>query len=122
MAQAYVYEELVNSNLFSKIDWKNRVEDYGIGDEIELKNHKKYKLKTSRLSYDFTVTTHHNKIFNIIIRKIKEEEYDSINIKLTREQWKLFHNKDSILALVEFDFDNDPDITYTKKSSLNEII
>ena len=128
LAQAYVFEDLTNSNLFKQIDWKNRVNNINEeGEEVSLLNKNKYKIKKSDFPFDITVISNQNKTTNIIVQVLNDKRYNYLKLKCTVNQWNLFNNEEneqniSIMALVKFQLNNTPDIYYIKKSNLNEII
>ena len=88
LAQAYVYEDLINSNLFKQIDWKNKANENEEAYEVTLMNLNKYKIKKYTFHYDFTVTTNDNEIFNIIVKNLNDEDYNYLKVKFTIDQWK----------------------------------
>ena len=132
LAQAYVYEDLINSTYFNQIDWKNKInkeegDESEEGEEVTLLNKNKYKIKKSDFPFDITVTSKNNKCTNIIVRVLNERKYDCIKLKCTKDQWKLFNNEEkeqniSIFAFVRFQSNNSPEIYYIKNCNLNEII
>ena len=124
LAQAYVYEDLINSNLFKQIDWKNKANENEEAYEVTLMNLNKYKIKKYTFHYDFRVTTNENEIFNIKVKDLSDEDYNYLKVKFTTEEWKSFNNEQSIsiLALVNLRFNNNPEISYTQKIDLNDII
>ena len=126
LAQAYVYEDLKNSNLFEKIDWKNKANNIEEGEKISLLNKNEYIIKKSEYPFDIIVTNN-NKTTNIIVQVLNIKRYNFVKLKCNANQWKLFINEEkeqnmTVLALVKIYWNNNPEIYYIKKSNLNEII
>ena len=126
LAQAYVYEDLINSKLFDQIDWKNKVNNDEEGEEISLLNQNKYKIKKTEFLYDIIITNNKNKNINIIVQVLNEKKDNLIKLKCDINQWKLFNNEEKeqnmyIFALVKFGINYTPEIYYVKKSHLNEL-
>ena len=58
------------------------------------------------------------------VKDLSDEDYNYLKVKFTTEEWKSFNNEQSIsiLALVNLRFNNNPEISYTQKIDLNDII
>ena len=128
LAQAYVYEDLKNSNLFAQIEWKNKTNNIEEGERITLFNKNEYIIKKSEYPFDFIVTNNiNNKTINIIVQVLNIKRYNVIKIKCNDNQWQLFVNEEkeqnmTIFALVKIYWNNNPEIYYIKNNNLNEII
>ena len=125
--QAYVYENLHNSNLFKQIDWKNLAKEDEKGTEIII-NQNRYKVKRAIFPYDFEVKTHNNKIFNICVKRgdIPLNSNGYIQFKFKINQWNLFaeHQNPFILAFVNIrnNNNNNPEIYYARKGDLINLV
>jgi len=127
LAQAYVYEDLINSKLFEQIDWKNKADNNEKGEEISLLNKNKYKIKESEFPFEIAVTNNKNITTNIIVQVLNEKRYNYVKLKSKVNQWKLFNSEEkdqnlSIFAIVKFQLNETPEIYYIKKCNLNDII
>ena len=60
LAQAYVYEKLKDSNKFSEVVWKNKVNENEEGIEVTLANNHKYWVRKVEATFDLIVKTHQN--------------------------------------------------------------
>ena len=112
LAQAYVYEDLLNINLFSEIDWKNKANEDEDEVEVILMNHNKYKVKQSGFPYDFVAKTLDNKTFNINVKNGVDTTNRYLKFIFTFEQLRLFNNEREkvILAFINLQNNNKPKI------------
>ena len=124
IAQAYVYEDLKNSNLFSEINWKNKANDDEDEIEIILMNQNKYKVKKSGFPFDFTVKTFENKLLNINVKNGIDTKNRDLKFIFSLGQLKKLNNekKNIILAFVKLNYLNKPEIYYAKNSQLTNLI
>ena len=121
-AQAYVYEKLLTSHLFTDVYWKNKINENEEGELVILANSHRYKVKRSDSSYDFTVKTNQNKQYKISVKIKKYSSNSNIKFTFNYSQWNLFNSETSIIfALVSLNDENNPQIDFTKKINLNEI-
>ena len=121
LCQGYVYENLISSNLFNQIDWINKANENEEGECIMLINQNKYKVKNSKYPFDFIVTTNQNNQYFIRVKMVTEESHF---LFYNSYDWDLFKKPDFhlILAFVILRENNNPEIYYTRKDELNQLI
>ena len=125
MCQGYVYENLKNSNLFKEIDWKNKVRENEVGEEITLLNQNKYKVKKPSCEYDFIVITNQDKKFYISVKRGKKiGSHKHLYFGFKKKQWDLFEEKQFslILAFVRLLENQEPQIFYARNDKINNLI
>ena len=123
LAQAYVYEKLLDSHLFSEINWKNKISENEEGELVILENSHRYNVKKSYSNYDFTVKTNQNKEYKISVKRECNSKNSDLKYKFSYSQWTSFNGelKSVVLAFVSLKYLNDPDIYFTKNISLAEL-
>ena len=125
LSQAYVYENLINSNYFNQIDWTNKANENEEGETIILINQNSYKIKESKFPYDFIVTTNQNKKYYISVKWGRIGDFcEELKFTFNNSQWDLFKQEEIylILAFVKLRDNDNPEIYYTKKDELNKFI
>ena len=123
LAQAYVYEKLMESHLFSEINWKNKISENDEGELVILENSHRYNVKKSYSNYDFTVKTNQNKVYKISVKRECNSRNSDLKYNFSYSQWNSFNGelKSVVLAFVSLKYLNNPDIYFTKNISLNEL-
>ena len=122
MAQAYVYEKLVDSHLFQEINWKNKLPENENGELIILPNNHKYNVKKSFSNYDFIIKNKNNESYKISVKIGKfSKNYMKFNFKYS--QWSSLNTelKSIVFAFVSLKSENNPQIYFTKNILLNEL-
>ena len=120
-AQAYVYEKLLESNLFNEINWKDRLNDNEDGELVILPNGHRYKIKEVASNYNFIVKTKQNKEYKIIVKSGDSSRNNYLKFNFTSSQWESFKNEEKIIfAFVSLNLTN-PQIKFSKKINLEEL-
>ena len=122
LAQAIIYEKLVESNIFNEIVWINKLNDNEEGELIILGNGHRYKVKKSVSDYEFKVKINPNKEYKIKVKK-GENLNNSLKYEFNNSEWNLFKNdtQSMIYAFVNLKNENNPDIIFSKAIKLNEL-
>ena len=122
LAQAIIYEKLVESNIFNEIEWINKLNDNEEGELIILSNGHRYKVKKSVSDYEFKVKINPNKEYKIKVKK-GENSNNSLKYEFNNSEWNLFKNdtQSMIYAFVNLKNENNPDIIFSKAIKLNEL-
>ena len=122
LAQAIIYEKLVESNIFNEIVWINKLNDNEEGELIILGNGHRYKVKKSVSDYEFKVKINPNKEYKIKVKK-GENSNHSLKYEFNNSEWNLFKNdtQSMIYVFVNLKNENNPDIIFSKAIKLNEL-
>ena len=132
LAQAYVYEKLINSKYLKEVQWKNKVGENEEEDEDEeeneiiqvtLNNNHRYKIKQSYEPYDFIVKTRNNKSYRIAVQNGDKSRKSYLKFSFSYPQWNLLYSEQDnfIVALVSLKNENIPDIYFEKNIKLNQL-
>ena len=121
LSQAYVYEELLASNLFDEINWKNRLDENEYGELITLNEHR-YKVKKVVETFDFIVKTKQNKQYKISVKRGDKSRNNYLKFAYTSSQWDLFKNEPQniIFAFVSLNRIH-PEIIFAKNIDLRDL-
>ena len=121
LSQAYVYEELLASNLFDEINWKNRLDENEYGELITL-NENRYKVKKAFETFDFIVKTKQNKQYKISVKRGGKSRNNYLKFSYTSSQWDLFKNEPQniIFAFVSLNRIH-PEIIFAKNIDLRDL-
>ena len=123
LAQAFVYEKLLESNKFDEVDWKNQINENEEGELIILPNSHRYKVKKSMSNYDFIVKTHHNKQYKISVKRGTSSRNSYLKFSFNYSQWNMFNTEQQsiIIAFVSLNNENNPEIYFAKNIDLSEL-
>ena len=123
LSQAYVYEELLASNLFDEINWKNRLDENEYGELIILSENR-YKVKKVLETFDFIVKTKQNKQYKISVKRGNSSSNTYLKFSFNYSQWNMFNTEPQsiIVAFVSLINENNPEIYFAKNINLNELI
>ena len=121
--QAYIYEKLLESHLFSEIIWINRISEDQEGELIILENSHRYKVKKTVPNYEFTVKTDQDMEYKIKVKIGENSSNCYLKYKFNNSEWSLFKNQSQsiVFALVSLKNENNPEIIFTKNLKLNEL-
>ena len=122
-AQAYVYQKLLDSNLFSQIDWKNKLNENEEGELIILSNGLRYKVKKDYSNYDFIIKTKHDKNYKISVKIGENKSNSDIDFNFRYSQWISLNSelKSIVFAFVSLKNENNPEIYFSRNLLLDEL-
>ena len=122
LSQAHVYEELLASNLFNEINWRNRLDENEFGELITLSNGHRYNVKKIVETFDFIVKTKQNKQYKISVKRGDKSRNNYLKFAYTYPQWELFKDKHQniIFAFVSLNR-HQPEIIFVKNINLSDL-
>ena len=123
LAQALVYEKLVESHMFNIIEWVNKVNEDQEGELIILSNGHRYKVKKTVAELEFKVKTNQNKEYKIKVKRGENSHNAYLKYKFTNSDWSLFKNEmpNKIFAFVNLKSENFAEIIFSKSLKLEEL-
>ena len=123
LAQALVYEKLLDSHLFNVIEWINKVNEDQEGELIILSNGHRYKVKKNVVDFEFKVKTNQNKEYKIKVKRGENSNNAYLKFKYNNTEWNLFKNEslDNIFAFINIKNENNPEIIFSKSLKLDEL-
>ena len=123
LAQALVYEKLVESHLFNLIEWVNKVNEGQEGELVTLSNGHRYKVKKTVSEFEFKVKTNQNKEYKIKVKRGENSRNSYLKYKFTNSDWSLFKNEmpNKIFAFVNLKSENFAEIIFSKSLKLEEL-
>ena len=124
LAQALVYEKLLESNLFNEINWINKLSDIEEGELVILGNGHRYKVKKVVSDFEFKVKTNNqNKEYKIKVKRGENSRGYYLKYNFNNSEWNLFKNESQsfIFAFVNLKNENQPEILFNKTLKLDEL-
>ena len=123
LAQALIYEKLLDSHLFNVIEWINKVNEDQEGELIILSNGHRYKVKKNVVDFEFKVKTNQNKEYKIKVKRGENSDNAYLKFKYNNTEWNLFKNEslDNIFAFINIKNENNPEIIFGKSLKLDEL-
>ena len=123
LAQALVYEKLLESHLFNEIEWINKINEDQEGELITLSNGHRYKVKKTVVDFEFKVKTNQNKEYKIKVKRGENSKNSFLKYKFNNSEWNLFKNEtvNNIFAFVNLKYENNSEIIFSKTLKLNEL-
>ena len=123
IAQAFVYEKLLESHIFVEIGWKNQINENEEGELVILPNSHRYKVKKEVSTYDFIVKTNQNKEYKICVKRGDSSRNSYLKFSFNYSQWNLLHNEQQsiVFAFVSLNNENNPEIYFEKNINLSEL-
>ena len=124
LAQALVYEKLLESNIFSEINWINKLTENQEGEVVLLRNGHRYKVKKEVSDFEFKVKTNNqNKEYKIKVKRGDNSRRYYLKYNFNNSEWNLFKNESQsvIFAFVNLKYENQPEILFNKTLKLDEL-
>ena len=121
-AQAVIYEKLLDSHLFSEIEWINKLNEDQEGELITLRNGHRYKVKKVVADFEFKVKTNQNREYKIKVKRGENSRNSYLKYRFSNSEWNLFKgDSHMIFAFVNLKFENEPEIVLSKTQKLSEL-